>query len=115
MGLWVRYAGRGYVYGARACTWGTTVRAAGRAHACTLSRGAASIASKITITGREAAVEQRSERRRQEHEVRGGRYVGRVSGQVQRMPDAKKVRCGESVRAGVSGRRFGSTDAHDRV
>ena len=49
-----------YVYGARACTWGTTVRAAGRAHACTLSRGAASIASKITTTGREAAVEQRS-------------------------------------------------------
>ena len=39
--------------------------------------------------------------------------MGRVSGQVQRTPDAKKVRCGEGVRAGVSGRRFGSKDAHE--
>jgi hypothetical protein len=38
--------------------WGTNVR--GGARKCTLSRRAASIASKITATGPEAAVEQRS-------------------------------------------------------
>ena len=57
---WLRYAGRGrsFVCMGRAHEWGTTVRGAGRA--CTLSRGAASIVSKITATGPEAAVEQRS-------------------------------------------------------
>ena len=39
--------------------------------------------------------------------------MDRVSGQVQRTPDAKKVRCEEGVRADVSGRRFGSKDAHE--
>ena len=46
-----------------------------------MSRGVASIASKITTTGPE---------------------------------DAKtKARCGEGVRANISGRRFGSKDAHE--
>ena len=34
-----------------------------------------------------------------------GRAFGPRFGQVQRTPDAKKVRCGEGVRAGVSGQR----------
>ena len=53
--------------------------AQGGARSLTLSRGTASIASKIMTTGPE---------------------------------DAKtKARCGEGVRANISGRRFGSKDA----
>ena len=70
-GLWVRYAGR--ARGRGHVRMGHTV---GGARACTLSRGAASSASKITTTraGKQQLAQlNRGQRRRHEGEVREGR------------------------------------------
>ena len=107
-----------YVWG-REHAWGTAVR--GGARACTLSRGAASSASKITTTGREAAVgavEQRSAttpRRRGARRAFGPAFWAGVSGQMTPMHEqrsattptrrrgARRASAGPAFWAGVSG------------
>jgi hypothetical protein len=76
----------GHLCMGRAHEWGTTVR--GGVRACTLmSRGAASIVSKITATGPEAAVEQRSAIETPKKARGAGTAFGpRFGGQVQRTP-----------------------------
>ena len=80
-----------YVWG-REHAWGTAVR--GGARACTLSIG-----------GQRSRVPARSR-------PRAGKAAEAAVEQIEVSDDAKKARCGEGVRAGVLGRRFGSNDAH---